>query len=329
MTLLQVRGLCKHYAAEDGSRAQALSDVSFDIERGEVLGVVGESGCGKSTLGRTLLRLVEPDAGSVHFDGIPMETMRSRDLKVLRRDMQIIFQDPFGSLNPRHTVGRIVREPLDVHRVGSRLERRRRVARLLDRVGLPSSAAASMPHEFSGGQRQRIAIARALAFEPRFLVADEAVSALDVSIQSQIINLLTELQQALSITLLFIGHDLSVVRHISNRMAVMYMGRIVETGATESIMTQPSHPYTQALISAIPRLDESSGERIVLAGEVPDPAHLPPGCAFCSRCPEAMPVCRIEQPLLTERRIEATGSAVTTACHLHPAIGAPLRRAAT
>jgi oligopeptide/dipeptide ABC transporter ATP-binding protein len=312
--LLAVEGLSKSYPGASGARVRAVSDVSLTIAAGEVLGVVGESGCGKSTLGRAILRLIEPDGGAIRFDGRDLMGLSRAQMKAARRDLQIIFQDPFGSLNPRHSVGGIVGEPLKVHGIGNRDARRQRVAELLKMVGLPEDAASRYPHEFSGGQRQRIAIARALALDPRLIVADEAVSALDVSIQSQIINLIAELRRRLGISILFISHDLSVIRHVSDRIAVMYLGRIVEIGPAEAIMASPSHPYTQALLSAIPRPGQGRArERTVLKGELPDPAHPPSGCAFHTRCPRAMPVCSAERPELLPR----IGAVAETACHLY------------
>ena len=287
MSLLELDNLSKTYPGG----VRAVSEVSLTIEAGEVLGVVGESGCGKSTLGRTLLRLIEPSGGSIHFAGRDLTKLSRHDMKAVRRDLQVIFQDPFGSLNPRHTVGYIIAEPLVVHHVGDRQARARRVAELLNIVGLPEDAAGRYPHEFSGGQRQRIAIARALALEPKLLVADEAVSALDVSIQSQIINLIAELRQKMNLAILFISHDLSVIRHVSDRIAVMYLGRIVEIGPTEAIMTAPKHPYTQALLSAVPRPGVTRADRVILKGELPDPANPPTGCAFHTRCPKVMDIC--------------------------------------
>jgi len=303
MSLLSVQRLSKTYRGGGDTTVHAVTDVSFTLGAGEVLGVVGESGCGKSTLGRALLRLIEPTSGTVTFDGTDVTALSRRDLKKLRRDMQIVFQDPFGSLNPRHSVGTIIGEPLKVHRSGSAHERKKRVGELLALVGLPGDAVNRYPHEFSGGQRQRIAIARALALTPKLLVADEAVSALDVSIQSQIINLIAGLQKRLSISMLFISHDLSVIRHVSNRVAVMYLGRIVEIGATEDIMQLPKHPYTQALISAIPRPDRKRQQRIVLQGDLPDPSHPPNGCALHARCPRVMDECRVHRPELVLRRV--------------------------
>ena len=316
MSLLVAEGVSKTYAGRDGRAVQAVVDVSLSIGAGEVLGLVGESGCGKSTLGRTLLRLIEPTAGRILFDGTEITGLGTRAMKRMRRDMQIVFQDPFGALNPRHRVGRIVEEPLVVQGRGDRAERRARVAELLRLVGLSEDAAARHPHEFSGGQRQRIAIARALALDPRFLVADEAVSALDVSVQSQIINLIADLRRRLGLSILFISHDLSVIRHVSDRIAVMYLGRVVETGPAESVMSDPLHPYTRALISAIPTVGPRTA-RTRLEGEVPDPADPPGGCAFHTRCPKVMDVCRTVRPELV--RPGGPREERTVACHLHPA----------
>ena len=317
MSLLEVRNLSKTYPGANGRTVRAVSDVSFDLDSGEVLGVVGESGCGKSTLGRSLLRLIEPSAGEVRFDGRAVTRATAAQMKALRRDLQIIFQDPFGSLNPRHRVGTIIGEPLVVHGVGNRESRDARVRELLKLVGLPEDAGRRFPHEFSGGQRQRIAIARALALDPKLIVADEAVSALDVSIQSQIINLIAALQKRLNLSLLFISHDLSVIRHVSDRIAVMYLGRIVEIGPAEAIMEGPSHPYTQALLSAIPKPGQREGKRIVLEGELPDPANPPEGCAFHTRCPHVMDICRRERPALARRAGDGAITAGEVACHLY------------
>ncbi len=309
MSLLELRNLSKTYPGAGGSTVQAVADVSLTIAPGEVLGVVGESGCGKSTLGRTLLRLTEPSGGQILFDGQDITGLRGAGLKAVRRNLQVIFQDPFGALNPRHTVGQIVAEPLLVQGIGSRATRAARVAELLQIVGLPEGAARRYPHEFSGGQRQRIAIARALALEPKLIVADEAVSALDVSVQSQIINLIAGLRRRLGLAILFISHDLSVIRHVSDRIAVMYLGRIVEIGPAEAIISAPRHPYTQALLSAIPRAGVSRADRIVLKGDLPDPSNPPPGCAFHTRCPKVMDICR-------QRRPELAGARHASACHL-------------
>lgn len=315
MSLLELKDLSKTYPGHSGGVVQAVSQVSLKIEAGEVLGVVGESGCGKSTLGRALLRLIEPSGGEILFEGRDLMQLGRGDMKQVRRDVQVVFQDPYGSLNPRHTVGGIISEPLKVHRVGGRLDWHKRVAELLDMVGLPADAATKYPHEFSGGQRQRIAIARALALNPKLLVADEAVSALDVSIQSQIINLIADLQKQLNLSILFISHDLSVIRHVSDRIAVMYLGRIVESGKTEELMQAPKHPYTEALLSAIPRAGAKRQDRIVLQGELPDPANPPSGCAFHTRCPKVIDVCHSERPKLVP--FGKTNGEV--ACHLHSA----------
>jgi oligopeptide/dipeptide ABC transporter ATP-binding protein len=321
--LVEGRALSKHYPLAGGlfgrARAwvRAVEDVSLAIHPRETLGLVGESGCGKSTLGRLLLRLVEPTAGDVLFEGRSLLGLPPRELRAVRRRMQIIFQDPYGSLNPRMRVETIVGEGLAIHRLGTRAGRRRRVHELLELVGLPADAARRYPHEFSGGQRQRIGIARALAVEPRFIVADEPVSALDVSIQAQIINLLADLRRELGLTMLFIAHDLRVVEHISDRVAIMYLGRIVELGSRDEIFTSPRHPYTRALLSAVPVADpRSRAPRVPLGSEVPNPMRPPAGCAFHPRCPHAEDVCRRLVPPLEHAR---GGRAV--ACHVFPADG--------
>ena len=294
---------------------RAVDDVALDIFAGETLGLVGESGCGKSTLGRTIMRLLEPTAGTILFDGVDITRMPQRELRPVRRKMQMIFQDPYASLNPRMTVGQTLGEPIDIHRLaGSRADRLRRVHELLDKVGLRPDAISRYPHEFSGGQRQRIGIARALAVQPRFLVCDEPISALDVSIQAQIVNLLQDLQQADELTYLFIAHDLNIVRHICDRVAVMYLGRVVELGAAAAVYGTPKHPYTQALLSAVPVVDpRTRRKRILLEGDAPSPINPPAGCPFHPRCPvkDKPRACFTERPLL---RVLSNGS--RAACHV-------------
>ncbi len=304
--LVQVRHLKKYFPITRGLLIQrhigdvkAVDDVSFDIYRGETLGLVGETGCGKTTVGRTLLRLYEPTAGQILFDGVDLTRLRGRQLRQMRRRMQIIFQDPYASLNPRMTVGAIIGEPLEVHGVAVGKEKQERVQELLELVGLNPYFVNRYPHEFSGGQRQRIGIARALALNPDLIVCDEPISSLDVSIQAQVVNLLEELQERLGLTYLFIAHDLSMVRHISDRMAVMYLGKIVELADRDEIYLNPLHPYTRALMSAVPVPDpevEEKRQRILLRGEIPSPAHPPRGCNFSTRCPEVMEPCREEKP---------------------------------
>ncbi|MBI5960971.1 MAG: ATP-binding cassette domain-containing protein, partial [Chloroflexi bacterium] len=272
---------------------KAVDDVSFDIYEGETLGLVGESGCGKSTTGRTVLQLYRATSGSVKFEGEEMTTLKGEPLRKMRRKMQMIFQDPYASLNPRMSVGRIVSEPLVVHNIMNKKEREERVAELMELVGLNPYFVRRYPHEFSGGQRQRIGIARALALEPKFLVADEPISALDVSIQAQVVNLMQKLQQDLGLTYLFIAHDLSMVRHLCDRVAVMYLGKIVEIAESEELYTNPLHPYTQALLSAVPVPDpvvEEKRQRIILKGDVPSPINPPHGCHFNTRCPVSVDV---------------------------------------
>lgn len=320
--LLRVRDLTKHFPVKGGllrrtvAQVKAVDGVSFDIQRGETLGLVGESGCGKSTLGRAILRLHEPTSGSVELDGTDVIAAGGGELKRLRRNMQIIFQDPFASLSPRRTVFETLREPLDVHRIGTAAERRKKVEDLLEVVGLRRAVLHRYPHEFSGGQRQRVGIARALALNPKFIVADEAVSALDVSVQSQVLNLIDDLQSEFGISFLFISHDLAVVQHISHQVGVMYLGQLVERAGASDLYAEPKHPYTQALMSAIPVPDPGKGsERIVLSGDVPSPMKPPTGCPFHTRCPAAMAHCSQIKP-----KLENVGSEERphwVACHLH------------
>ena len=310
--ILRVRDLKKHFPINSGFIVQrqvgavkAVDGVSFDVMRGETLGLVGESGCGKSTAGRTILQLYKPTDGSVVFEGRELTTLTNQAMREVRREMQIIFQDPFASLNPRMTVGSIVSEPLTIHKLyPNKNERQEYVESLLERVGLNPYFINRYPHEFSGGQRQRIGIARALALQPSFIVADEPISALDVSIQAQVVNLMEDLQQEFGLTYLFIAHDLSMVRHICDRVAVMYLGKIVELGSTKDVYDNPLHPYTQALLSAVPEPDpskESNRRRIIIRGDLPSPANPPRGCNFNTRCPVAFELCYHEpDPPLVE-----------------------------
>ncbi len=319
--LVEVRDLCVHFPIRRGffrrqsGAVRAVDGVSFDVRAGETLGLVGESGSGKSTTGRALLRLRAPTSGSVSFDGTDLGSLDAEELRLARRHMQMIFQDPYASLNPRLRIGSAIREPLDVHGVGAASERDARVAELLGRVGLDASFQGRFPHEFSGGQRQRVGIARALATGPRFVVADEPISALDVSIQAQIVNLLSDLKDELGLTYLFIAHDLSMVRHLSDRVAVMYLGRLAEIGPADDVFDRPQHPYTRALISAIPVADPDARARThaPLEGDVPNPASPPSGCRFHTRCPFATEVCRREEPEL--RALDPSDSEHLVACH--------------
>jgi oligopeptide transport system ATP-binding protein len=302
--IVRVRGLFKHFPVEGSDDVvRAVDGVTFEIFRGETLGLVGESGCGKSTVGRCLLRLIEPTRGEISFEGQDVRALGGRELRKLRREMQIIFQDPYASLNPRLKVRDIVGEPLVIHGLGDKKERRERVAELLRKVGLDPDYMNRYPHEFSGGQRQRIGIARALALNPKLIVADEPVSALDVSVQAQVVNLMEDLQKEFELTYLFISHGLAVVEHISDRVAVMYLGRIVEVASAEELYANPLHPYTRALLSAIPIPDPTrKRERIVLQGDVPTPINPPSGCRFHTRCPEAIAECTQIDPDLREVR---------------------------
>jgi len=309
-TLLSVKNLKKHFAISGGilkrevERVHAVDGVSFDIDKGETLGLVGESGCGKSTTGRCILRLIEPSAGEVWFQGVDVTRMDHIALRAMRRDMQIIFQDPYASLNPRLTVGAIIGEALQIHNLAkSRKALEERVVELLETVGLQPDHLFRFPHEFSGGQRQRIGIARALAVEPKLVICDEPVSALDVSIQAQVINLLEDLQDKFGLTYLFIAHDLSVVEHISDRIAVMYLGRVVEIAPARALYDTPLHPYSEALLSAVPiPAPTVKRKRIMLQGDVPNPIRPPPGCHFHTRCPIAKPDCSQKDPELLEKR---------------------------
>lgn len=318
--ILEVKGLKKYFPLGGGmigksdSYVKAVDDVTFAVEEGETLGIVGESGCGKSTTGRSILRLLEPSGGDVIFQGQNLATLKQEEMRKVRRDLQIVFQDPFASLNPRMTVGKILEEPLKIHKLGgSAAERREKVMEILKVVGLTEYHYNRYPHEFSGGQRQRIGIARALITQPKFIIADEPVSALDVSIQSQILNLMKDLQEQFKLTYMFISHDLSVVRHICDRVGVMYLGRMVELAPKHKLYENPQHPYTQALLSAVPHPNPHvKPERILLSGDVPSPANPPNGCTFHTRCHACMDVCKTVRPELKE-----TSDGHWVACHLY------------
>jgi oligopeptide/dipeptide ABC transporter ATP-binding protein len=317
MSLLEVKNLKKYFPVKGGilsrttGQVRAVDDVSFVLERGETLGLVGESGCGKTTVGRSILRLIEPTAGQITFKGQNLLELEREELRKIRASLQIIFQDPFSSLDPRMNVGQIIAEPIRNHLKISRAEIRDRVAYLMERVGLHPEQIRRYPHEFSGGQRQRIGIARALALNPLAIICDEPVSALDVSIQAQVINLLAQLQEEMNLSYLFIAHDLSVVEHISNRVAVMYLGRIVELATDRALYQNPLHPYSQALLSAVPIPDpEIQRQKILLQGDVPSPMNPPAGCRFHTRCPEAKAECSRQEPVLRD-----VGDGHWVACH--------------
>jgi oligopeptide/dipeptide ABC transporter ATP-binding protein len=332
--LLRVTGLVKHFPITTGilfqrkvGAVQAVDGVNFEVGRGETLGLVGETGCGKSTTARLVMRLLESTAGEVHFDGQDITRLKGAGLKSVRRDMQMIFQDPYSSLNPRKTIGSIISEPFAIHRLlREKDERKKAVQELMETVGLNPEHYNRYPHEFSGGQRQRIGVARALALKPKLLIADEPVSALDVSIQAQVLNLLRDLQRQFGLTLIFIAHDLSVVRHMCDRVAVMYLGRIVEIGSSDDLYTFPRHPYTGALLSAVPVADPSrhGGQRRLLSGDVPSPANPPKACRFHTRCPKAQELCSQQDPPLEDK-----GTGTLAACHFPlgreeiPALGLP------
>jgi oligopeptide/dipeptide ABC transporter ATP-binding protein len=321
-TLLEVRNLEKHFAVRGGllrrvvAHVKAVDGVSFTLGTGRTLGLVGESGCGKSTLGRAILQLQKPTGGQVILEGEDLTAASPERMLEMRREMQIIFQDPFASLSPRRTVAQTIREPLDVHRIGTPAERNRKVEELLQVVGMRTAVLDRYPHEFSGGQRQRIGIARALALNPKLIVADEPVSALDVSVRAQVLNLIARLQREHGIAFLFISHDLSVVEHVSDEVGVMYLGKMVEMAPAKEIYRDPRHPYTQALLSAVPVPDpQRKSKRIVLTGDVPSPMNPPPGCPFHQRCPKAMDVCsRVVPPVVD---VGGPGQPHRVACHLH------------
>ena len=321
MTLLAVDGLAKHFPGRGGAVARAVDGVGFSLEPGETLALVGESGCGKSTTARLATRLIEPTAGTIRFEDRDITALGGAALRHLRRRMQMVFQDPFASLNPRMSVGEAIAEPMMLHGIGTRHTRRDRVRELLGTVGLAPAHAERFPHEFSGGQRQRVGIARALAVEPALIVCDEPVSALDVSVQAQVVNLLADLQARLGVAYLFIAHDLAVVKHVSHRVAVMYLGRIVETGPKEAVFSRPRHPYTRALLAAVPRPDPHRPRTPpAAAGDVPSPLAVPPGCRFHTRCPFAVDRCRTDDPALLPDPADARHRA---ACHFSDVLPPP------
>ena len=297
--LLTVENISKEFQTKNkGVTVKAVSDISLEVKAGTTLGIVGESGCGKSTLGRLILKLLKASAGTISFDGVELEKLSEKELRSQRMKMQMVFQDPFSSLNPRQKIADIIREPLDIHKVGNMASRKKLVEETILRVGLSLEALERYPHEFSGGQRQRICIARAIILKPKLIIADEPVSALDVSIQSQILNLLSELKRELNLTYIFISHNLSVIRHISDQVAVMYLGEIVEMADSEVLFKNPQHPYTKALLSAVPQIDGSAGAKQILQGDLPNPFHIPSGCSFHPRCPVAIEICSSLKPAL-------------------------------
>ena len=317
--LIEVKNLKKYFPVKGGilqrtvGHVKAVDDVSFDVYKGETLGIVGESGSGKSTLGRVILRLLDPTSGEVLFEGNDISSLTQGKMRPYRRDMQMVFQDPYASLNPRMSIGELIEEPMIVQNIMTKPERKEKVLQLLSKVGLPPEASSKYPHEFSGGQRQRIGIARALAINPKFIIGDEPVSALDVSVQSQVLNLMDDLQDEFGLTYLFIAHDLSVVKHISDRVGVMYLGRMAELADKDDLYENPLHPYTKALLSAVPVADVNvKREKVKLTGELPSPSNPPSGCTFHTRCPECFERCKVERPELTE---VTPGHYV--ACHLY------------
>lgn len=316
--LLEVNGLKKYFPITGGlfgrkqGEVKAVDDISFFVRKGETLGIVGESGCGKSTTGRLLMRLIEASEGKIVFEDKEITSMSKSDLRKTRRDIQMVFQDPYASLNPRHSIEQILEEPLIVHGIGTKAERKKQVKEMLEVVGLSSNYARRYPHQFSGGQRQRIGIAKALMTKPKLIIADEPVSALDVSIQAQVLNLMKDIQKEFQLTYIFIAHDLGVVRHISDRVGVMYLGRLIELAESESLYQSPFHPYTKALLSAVPIPDpDSKKETILIEGEIPSPANPPSGCAFHTRCSQVLDMCKTTRP----RELELNGHFV--ACHLY------------
>lgn len=329
-TLLDVRDLKMHFPLTQGilfqrvvGHVRAVDGISFSIERGKTLGLVGESGSGKTTIGRTLIRLYKPTAGQILFGNQDLATLKGEDLRQIRRRVQMVFQDPYASLNPRFTIGSLIAEPMHIYNVAPRGEIRERTAELLKVVGLRSEYIDRYPHEFSGGQRQRIAVARAISINPEFVIADEPVSALDVSIRAQVLNLLQRLQRQFNLTYLFVSHDLSVVRHVADRIAVMYLGKIVELADRDELYRTPKHPYTKALLSAIPIPDpriEKRRQRIILSGDLPSPINIPKGCRFHTRCPMAQEICRIEEPAFERKE----GREHFAACHFSDQVSAPV-----